>query len=86
MATMKNSTRGGHYVWDYEYYYDYLDPVIVDESKLKYNKYSIVIIFWIVLAAFVGFLFFILTQMSRRGNLLRSHSSQSKRSHSTSAA
>lgn len=23
---------------EWEYYYDYIDPVIVDESKLKYNK------------------------------------------------
>uniref|UniRef100_A0A8C9ZY18 Melanocortin 2 receptor accessory protein n=1 Tax=Sander lucioperca TaxID=283035 RepID=A0A8C9ZY18_SANLU len=55
----------------WEYYYDYLDPVIVDESKLKYNKYSIVIILWIVMAAFVGLLFLILNLMSRRGNLPR---------------
>lgn len=33
---MENSTGEGLYEW--EYYYDYLDPVIVDESKLKYNK------------------------------------------------
>lgn len=31
-----NSTSAISYEW--EYYYDYLDPVIVDESKLKYNK------------------------------------------------
>lgn len=36
MAVMENSTGEGLYEW--EYYYDYLDPVIVDESKLKYNK------------------------------------------------
>uniref|UniRef100_A0A8C4IDL6 Melanocortin-2 receptor accessory protein n=1 Tax=Dicentrarchus labrax TaxID=13489 RepID=A0A8C4IDL6_DICLA len=63
---MENSTSAVSYEW--EYYYDYLDPVIVDESKLKYNKYSIVIIFWIILAAFVGFLFFGLNLMSRSGN------------------
>lgn len=36
MAAMENSTSAARYEW--EYYYDYLDPVIVDESKLKYNK------------------------------------------------
>lgn len=24
--------------YEWEYYYDYIDPVIVDESKLKYHK------------------------------------------------
>lgn len=33
MAVMENLTSA-----DWEYYYDYIDPVIVDESKLKYNK------------------------------------------------
>lgn len=36
MAVPDNSTSAVPYEW--EYYYDYLDPVIVDESKLKYNK------------------------------------------------
>lgn len=31
---MENST--GTYEW--EYYYDYIEPVIVDESKLQYHK------------------------------------------------
>lgn len=31
---MENSN--GTYEW--EYYYDYIEPVIVDESKLKYHK------------------------------------------------
>uniref|UniRef100_W5MS40 Melanocortin 2 receptor accessory protein n=1 Tax=Lepisosteus oculatus TaxID=7918 RepID=W5MS40_LEPOC len=53
------------YVW--EYYYDYLDPVIVDEKQLKFNKYSIVIVFWIGLAAFVVFLGLILMHMARPG-------------------
>ncbi|TKS80798.1 Melanocortin-2 receptor accessory protein 2A [Collichthys lucidus] len=66
MAAMENSTSQ-----EWEYYYDYLDPVIVDESQLKYNKYSIVIIFWILLAAFVGFLFLCLNLMSRSENLPR---------------
>lgn len=85
-----NSTSAISYEW--EYYYDYLDPVIVDESKLKYNKCkflnitflnsalnvskilssfsdSIVIVLWISLAAFVGFLFLSLNLMSMRGKL-----------------
>uniref|UniRef100_A0A3P8W377 Melanocortin 2 receptor accessory protein n=1 Tax=Cynoglossus semilaevis TaxID=244447 RepID=A0A3P8W377_CYNSE len=67
---MENSTATFSYEW--EYYYDYIDPVIVDESKLKYNKYSIVILFWIFLAAFVGFLFLFLNLMSRSSNPLSS--------------
>ncbi|XP_069616944.1 melanocortin-2 receptor accessory protein [Ranitomeya imitator] len=50
---------------EYEYYYDYLDPVSFDESELKANKYSIVIAVWIGLAAFSVFLFLILLYMSR---------------------
>uniref|UniRef100_A0A671V589 Melanocortin 2 receptor accessory protein n=1 Tax=Sparus aurata TaxID=8175 RepID=A0A671V589_SPAAU len=73
MAVIENSSAAENDEW--EYYYDYLDPVIVDESKLKYNKYLIVIIFWIILAAFVGFLFLSLTLMCRSGNLPRSHRS-----------
>lgn len=81
---MENST--GALLYEWEYYYDYLDPVTVDESKLKYNKYSIVIIFWIILAAFVGFLFLSLNLMSRSGNLTRSHRSKIKGQHRTSTA
>lgn len=35
---MTNSTNSSEYTWSYEYYYDYLDPVPVDASKLKYNR------------------------------------------------
>ncbi|KAG7455581.1 melanocortin-2 receptor accessory protein [Solea senegalensis] len=70
MPLMENSNSTVSYEW--EYYYDYIDPVIVDESKLKYNKYTIVIIFWICLAAFVGFLFLFLNLMSSSGNIQRS--------------
>ncbi|XP_077466894.1 melanocortin-2 receptor accessory protein [Stigmatopora argus] len=59
---MENSSFAG-----WEYYYGYVDPVVVDASKLKYHKYSVVIIFWITLAAFVGMLFFILNLMSSGG-------------------
>lgn len=34
MVDMENTT--GSYEW--EYYYDYIDPVVVNESELKYNK------------------------------------------------
>ncbi|CAK6968908.1 melanocortin-2 receptor accessory protein-like [Scomber scombrus] len=81
---MENSTSALSYEW--EYYYDYIDPVIVDESKLKYNKYSVVIIFWIILAAFVGFLFLSLNLMSRSGNLPWSQRSKIKEQHRTSIA
>ncbi|AWO98713.1 putative melanocortin-2 receptor accessory protein [Scophthalmus maximus] len=84
MAATENSTSTVSYEW--EYYYDYLDPVIVDGSKLQYNKYSIVIIFWIFLAAFVGFLFLFLNLMSSSGNYSMSHSSKIKGSHRISTA
>uniref|UniRef100_A0A3B5L476 Melanocortin 2 receptor accessory protein n=1 Tax=Xiphophorus couchianus TaxID=32473 RepID=A0A3B5L476_9TELE len=66
-----NSTSAPLYEW--EYYLDYLDPVFVDESQLKYHKYSIVIILWVSLAAFVGFLFLILNLMSLIGLLVCLH-------------
>lgn len=37
-VTMEKSTNSSAYVLTYEYYYDYLDPVAVDASKLKYNR------------------------------------------------
>ncbi|KAI5625673.1 hypothetical protein C0J50_14887 [Silurus asotus] len=61
---MEKSTNTSAYKWTYEYYYDYIDPVTVDASKLKYNRYSIVIIFWIAMAAFIGLLFLILSSIS----------------------
>ncbi|MFT7818488.1 melanocortin-2 receptor accessory protein, partial [Arapaima gigas] len=61
-------TNSSDYEWKYEYFYDYLEPVIVDETKLKFNKHSIVIIFWIGMAAFVIFLFLILMRLSRPGH------------------
>ncbi|KAG7321821.1 hypothetical protein KOW79_014679 [Hemibagrus wyckioides] len=61
---MEKSTNSSAYVLTYEYYYDYLDPVAVDASKLKYNRYLIVIIFWIAMAAFIGLLFLILSNIS----------------------
>ncbi|XP_038622321.1 melanocortin-2 receptor accessory protein [Tachyglossus aculeatus] len=52
----------------YEYYLDYVDLVPVDERKLSANKYSIVIVFWVSLAAFVVLLFLILLYMSWSGS------------------
>uniref|UniRef100_A0A3B3B6H6 Melanocortin 2 receptor accessory protein n=1 Tax=Oryzias melastigma TaxID=30732 RepID=A0A3B3B6H6_ORYME len=66
---MENSNSTEDVLYEWEYYYDYLDPVIVDASKLKYNKYSIVIILWVSLVAFVGFLFLTLNLMSVTGSL-----------------
>uniref|UniRef100_A0A8C3XZ37 Melanocortin-2 receptor accessory protein n=1 Tax=Catharus ustulatus TaxID=91951 RepID=A0A8C3XZ37_CATUS len=57
---MANRTNSSEYFWSYEYYWDYIDPIPVDGSKLEVNKYSIVIAFWVGLAAFVTFLFLIL--------------------------
>ncbi|RLV76601.1 hypothetical protein DV515_00016813, partial [Chloebia gouldiae] len=61
---MANRTNSSEYFWSYEYYWDYIDPIPVDGSKLKINKYSIVIAFWVSLAAFVTFLFLVLLCMS----------------------
>ncbi|XP_038010994.1 melanocortin-2 receptor accessory protein isoform X2 [Motacilla alba alba] len=65
---MANRTNSSDYFWSYEYYWDYIDPIPVDGSKLKVNKYSIVIAFWVGLAAFVMFLFLILLCMSCSGS------------------
>ncbi|XP_077198664.1 melanocortin-2 receptor accessory protein [Paroedura picta] len=64
---MANGTNSQDYVWSYEYYVGYLDLASVDATKLKAHRYSIVIAFWIGLAAFVAFLFFILFYISRTG-------------------
>uniref|UniRef100_A0A8D0H9G4 Melanocortin-2 receptor accessory protein n=1 Tax=Sphenodon punctatus TaxID=8508 RepID=A0A8D0H9G4_SPHPU len=65
---MANRTNSSDYYWSFEYYLDYLDPLPVDERKLKANKHSIAIAFWVSLAAFVMFLFLILLYMSRSGS------------------
>ncbi|KAL2096574.1 hypothetical protein ACEWY4_008722 [Coilia grayii] len=87
---MSNSTNSTDYIWGFEYYYDVLDPVPVDASKLKYNRYSIVIILWVTIVSFIGSFFFVLAYMSRFNNLPRSHrqsrkrnSSDCRRSHSS---
>uniref|UniRef100_A0AAY4B028 Melanocortin-2 receptor accessory protein n=1 Tax=Denticeps clupeoides TaxID=299321 RepID=A0AAY4B028_9TELE len=54
-----------NYTWSYEYYYDYIEPVAVDQTRLRYNKHSVVIVFWLVLLVFFGFFSFTLTGLSR---------------------
>ncbi|KAL7831954.1 hypothetical protein AOLI_G00295020 [Acnodon oligacanthus] len=68
---MEKSRNSSAYELTYEYYYDYMDPVIVDSRALRYNRYSIVIIFWIIMAAFIGLFFLILINISRTGFHLR---------------
>ncbi|XP_062873427.1 melanocortin-2 receptor accessory protein-like [Trichomycterus rosablanca] len=71
---MEKSNNSSAYKWTYEYYYDYVDPVAVDASTLKYNRYSIVIIFWIAMAAFIGILFLVLSSISGAKHLPRHRS------------
>ncbi|XP_004429615.2 PREDICTED: melanocortin-2 receptor accessory protein [Ceratotherium simum simum] len=65
---MANKTNASALLYSYEYYLDYLDLIPVDEKKLKANKHSIVIVFWVSLAAFVVLLFLILLYMSWSGS------------------
>uniref|UniRef100_A0A8D0DVF4 Melanocortin 2 receptor accessory protein 2 n=1 Tax=Salvator merianae TaxID=96440 RepID=A0A8D0DVF4_SALMN len=51
------------YTWEYEYY-EY-EPVSFE--GLKAHKYSIVIGFWVGLAVFVIFMFFVLTMLTKTG-------------------
>uniref|UniRef100_A0A803THF6 Melanocortin 2 receptor accessory protein 2 n=2 Tax=Anolis carolinensis TaxID=28377 RepID=A0A803THF6_ANOCA len=51
------------YTWEYEYY-EY-EPVSFED--LKAHKYSIVIGFWVGLAVFVMFMFFVLTLLTKTG-------------------
>lgn len=65
---MASPTNASGPYYSYEYYLDYLDLIPVDEKKLKVNKHSIVIAFWVGLVAFVLFLFIILLYMSWPGS------------------
>ncbi|KPP78858.1 melanocortin-2 receptor aCCessory protein 2A-like [Scleropages formosus] len=56
--------RGPDYVWEYEYYDD--DEPVSFEG-LKAHRYSIVIGFWVGLAVFVIFMFFVLTLLTKTG-------------------
>ncbi|XP_029459453.1 melanocortin-2 receptor accessory protein [Rhinatrema bivittatum] len=76
---MANLTNTSDYFWSFEYYWDYVDPVSVDGRNLEANKHSIVIAFWVGLAAFMLFLFLILLYMSRSGSAPVRNSNSRKR-------
>ncbi|XP_034555746.1 melanocortin-2 receptor accessory protein 2A-like [Notolabrus celidotus] len=58
------SARRNDYVWQYEYYDDE-EPVSFE--GLRAHRYSIVIGFWVGLAVFVIFMFFVLTLLTKTG-------------------
>uniref|UniRef100_A0A665UYD7 Melanocortin 2 receptor accessory protein 2b n=1 Tax=Echeneis naucrates TaxID=173247 RepID=A0A665UYD7_ECHNA len=60
----RSSAGPGDYVWQYEYYDDE-EPVSFE--GLKAHRYSIVIGFWVGLAVFVIFMFFVLTLLTKTG-------------------
>nr|XP_006626090.2 PREDICTED: melanocortin-2 receptor accessory protein 2 isoform X1 [Lepisosteus oculatus] len=60
----RHTARGPDYYWEYEYY-DYDEPVSFE--GLKAHRYSIVIGFWVGLAVFVIFMFFVLTLLTKTG-------------------
>ncbi|KAK1171143.1 melanocortin-2 receptor accessory protein 2-like isoform X1 [Acipenser oxyrinchus oxyrinchus] len=62
-TTSRQASSRPDYVWEYEYY-DY-EPVSFE--GLKAHRYSIVIGFWVGLAVFVIFMFFILTLLTKTG-------------------
>ncbi|XP_066521349.1 melanocortin-2 receptor accessory protein-like [Hoplias malabaricus] len=68
---MERSRNSSAYELTYEYYYDYMDPVIVDARTLRYNRYTIVISFWVIMVAFIALFLLILANISRTGFHLR---------------
>ncbi|XP_053736197.1 melanocortin-2 receptor accessory protein 2A-like [Synchiropus splendidus] len=60
----QTSARRSDYVWQYEYYDD--DEPVSYEG-LRAHRYSIVIGFWVGLAVFVIFMFFVLTLLTKTG-------------------
>ncbi|CAL8317960.1 unnamed protein product [Merluccius merluccius] len=68
MNEFQNKSRANphrsDYVWQYEYYDDE-EPVSFE--GLKAHRYSIVIGFWVGLAVFVIFMFFVLTLLTKTG-------------------
>ncbi|CAL8315583.1 unnamed protein product [Lota lota] len=68
MTEFQNQSRANphrsDYVWQYEYYDDE-EPVSFE--GLKAHRYSIVIGFWVGLAVFVIFMFFVLTLLTKTG-------------------
>ncbi|XP_066867501.1 melanocortin-2 receptor accessory protein 2 isoform X4 [Kogia breviceps] len=61
--TSHQSASNSDYTWEYEYYE--IGPVSFE--GLKAHKYSIVIGFWVGLAVFVIFMFFVLTLLTKTG-------------------
>ncbi|XP_054424828.1 melanocortin-2 receptor accessory protein 2 [Pteronotus mesoamericanus] len=61
--TSQQSAPNSDYTWEYEYYE--IGPVSFE--GLKAHKYSIVIGFWVGLAVFVIFMFFVLTLLTKTG-------------------
>ncbi|XP_061842657.1 melanocortin-2 receptor accessory protein 2-like [Nerophis lumbriciformis] len=59
----QSSARRSDYVWQYEYY----DEEPVSFEGLKAHRYSIVIGFWVGLAVFVIFMFFLLLLLTKTG-------------------
>ncbi|XP_055490997.1 melanocortin-2 receptor accessory protein 2-like isoform X2 [Leucoraja erinacea] len=62
-TTNKTTVSNSDYIWGYEYY-DY-EPVSFE--GLKAHRYSIVIGFWVGLAVFILFMFFVLTLLTKTG-------------------
>ncbi|XP_068137685.1 melanocortin-2 receptor accessory protein 2 isoform X3 [Hyperolius riggenbachi] len=61
--TSHKQPSSAEYTWEYEYY----DYAPVSFEGLKAHKYSIVIGFWVGLAVFVMFMFFVLTLLTKTG-------------------
>ncbi|XP_077145915.1 melanocortin-2 receptor accessory protein 2 [Ranitomeya variabilis] len=61
--TANKEPSNPNYRWEYEYY----DYAPVSFEGLKAHKYSIVIGFWVGLAVFVIFMFFVLTLLAKTG-------------------
>ncbi|KAG8444819.1 hypothetical protein GDO86_009829 [Hymenochirus boettgeri] len=61
--TSHKQLSNSDYTWEYEYY----EYAPVSFEGLKAHKYSIVIGFWIGLAVFVIFMFFVLTLLTKTG-------------------
>ncbi|KAL8186128.1 UNVERIFIED_CONTAM: Melanocortin-2 receptor accessory protein 2, partial [Gekko kuhli] len=61
--TSQHALSNSDYTWEYEYY-EY-GPISFE--GLKAHKYSIVIGFWVGLAVFVIFMFFVLTLLTKTG-------------------
>ncbi|KAM7367796.1 hypothetical protein PAMP_014071 [Pampus punctatissimus] len=74
----QTSARRSDYVWQYEYYDDE-EPVSFE--GLKAHRYSIVIGFWVGLAVFVIFMFFVLTLLTKTGAQHQENPDSAKKRH-----